>query len=607
MFLAASSSVQPPQSPPLFLLILGLLVFPAAPTAAISLSALPRTLSHGGNEEQLRNLYHIGTPLGLQVAMARFGNQIEDAETFDLMFPPEDDDGHLCSVPPSVNATAEGTELSQYTYPIGLFVKDEKCSHETKALNLIEMMIVVPRLNYLVVYGTDPQIETTLVYMDADSSENLKKLELIGALYVPTKPANELREQMEAQAADENKSPYFLDPDNQEFSFRVLVKNLYFQDGEDDTIQPEEDVDYDHNFYWFRFVLFAMLIVAPCFRAAWLWYQGGGRFIWRRDENGRIIGIQYIPPIPYWLAAGRFLPHNHEPNTSALTEEQFASLPEIKYEPADPFNATEGEDEDAAAAAASEDDNKNHNDELEMVVLSPETAEDKTPADGAAATAADTSVALSEKDLELQLSSSSLQQVTDTGMVEDDDGDTNASADDNARMEVGDTAPAVLVLGGEGNETPFECPGAPEESPITPPLPETASPQTTDTEEENDDRNTTTCTACSICIDDFVAGESLVLLPRCRHAFHRDCIHPWLRERQGCCPLCKTDVLPPRETETDHSAPSLVEEQDGEPARGDDDAAAVQASTGEPAREENGTAVAVDVEQEDTTGTGRDR
>ena len=205
---------------------------------------------------------------------------------------------------------------------------------------------------------------------------------------MPTKPASELQDRMNTQAATENKSPYFLDPDNQEFSFRVRVRNRYFQDGEDDTIpdrEPEEDVDYDQNFYWFRFVLFAMLIVAPCFRAAWLWYQGGGRFIWRRDESGRIIGIQYIPPIPYWLAAGRFLPHNHEPSTSALTEEQFASLPEIKYEPADPSNATEGEDEDAAAAAAaaSEDDRKNHNDELEMVVLSPETAEDIRPADGA--------------------------------------------------------------------------------------------------------------------------------------------------------------------------------------------------------------------------------
>jgi len=51
------------------------------------------------------------------------------------------------------------------------------------------------------------------------------------------------------------------------------------------------------------------------------------------------------------------------------------------------------------------------------------------------------------------------------------------------------------------------------------------------------------CTMCSICIDDFEAGEKLTLLPRCQHAFHRDCIHPWLTERQGNCPLCKTYVL----------------------------------------------------------------
>jgi hypothetical protein len=52
----------------------------------------------------------------------------------------------------------------------------------------------------------------------------------------------------------------------------------------------------------------------------------------------------------------------------------------------------------------------------------------------------------------------------------------------------------------------------------------------------------TTCTMCSICIDEFEAGERLTLLPRCQHAFHRDCIMPWLMERQGCCPLCKSNV-----------------------------------------------------------------
>ena len=56
---------------------------------------------------------------------------------------------------------------------------------------------------------------------------------------------------------------------------------------------------------------------------------------------------------------------------------------------------------------------------------------------------------------------------------------------------------------------------------------------------------TTTCTTCSICIDEFEEGETIRLLPRCGHAFHTQCILPWLQDRQGCCPLCKTEVLDP--------------------------------------------------------------
>jgi len=49
---------------------------------------------------------------------------------------------------------------------------------------------------------------------------------------------------------------------------------------------------------------------------------------------------------------------------------------------------------------------------------------------------------------------------------------------------------------------------------------------------------------CSICLDEFRPGEVLRLLPRCQHAFHTECILPWLTERQGCCPMCKVPVLP---------------------------------------------------------------
>ena len=43
------------------------------------------------------------------------------------------------------------------------------------------------------------------------------------------------------------------------------------------------------------------------------------------------------------------------------------------------------------------------------------------------------------------------------------------------------------------------------------------------------------CT-CSICTESFVQGARLRRLP-CGHAFHTDCVDPWLLERSATCPL----------------------------------------------------------------------
>jgi hypothetical protein len=56
---------------------------------------------------------------------------------------------------------------------------------------------------------------------------------------------------------------------------------------------------------------------------------------------------------------------------------------------------------------------------------------------------------------------------------------------------------------------------------------------------------TTMSTYCWICSVDFKEGELIRLLPRCGHAFHTECILPWLTERQGCCPCCKALVVCP--------------------------------------------------------------
>ncbi|KAF5788504.1 putative transcription factor C2H2 family [Helianthus annuus] len=46
---------------------------------------------------------------------------------------------------------------------------------------------------------------------------------------------------------------------------------------------------------------------------------------------------------------------------------------------------------------------------------------------------------------------------------------------------------------------------------------------------------------CSICLSRFEDVEVLRLLPKCKHAFHIDCVDQWLEKHSGC-PLCRCKV-----------------------------------------------------------------
>ncbi|KAF0906467.1 hypothetical protein E2562_011460 [Oryza meyeriana var. granulata] len=46
---------------------------------------------------------------------------------------------------------------------------------------------------------------------------------------------------------------------------------------------------------------------------------------------------------------------------------------------------------------------------------------------------------------------------------------------------------------------------------------------------------------CAVCLTTFDDGNDLRLLPHCSHAFHPDCIDPWL-EGHVTCPLCRANL-----------------------------------------------------------------
>ncbi|XP_058179584.1 E3 ubiquitin-protein ligase ATL31-like isoform X2 [Rhododendron vialii] len=70
--------------------------------------------------------------------------------------------------------------------------------------------------------------------------------------------------------------------------------------------------------------------------------------------------------------------------------------------------------------------------------------------------------------------------------------------------------------------------------------------------------------SCAVCVSEFGDNERLRLLPKCDHAFHPECIDPWLASH-STCPICRASLIqgiePTQSTEECNSRPELTEVQ----------------------------------------------
>ena len=340
------------------------------------------------------------------------------------------------------------------------------CPFDQKARVMLEMQEkLTSNLQYMIVYNHNTSEPNQLIVMSTSANRtSLSELDKIGAMFLSTNDAEWMMAKILLYANQSGLDYTFLSNANRDWDLQITMEvvspKVYGGSGGTSTSDPGSSTA---TFYWLRFVLFALLILSPCIRAGYLWYSGGGRILFSRNEQGRINGFQYVRPIPYWFATGAEMRMGHgEHEVLVLTEEQVLALPELVYK---------------AAPEVERDD--------------PENDEDNTTA------------TKESGDSELELA------------------DVEKVGDETSAEKVDHSPPKEVAADG------------------------TDSIQETGVRSSSDAGLSTTCTMCSICIDEFEDGETIRVLPKCKHGFHFDCIKPWLTERQSCCPLCKTNVLTP--------------------------------------------------------------
>lgn len=392
--------------------------------------------------------------------LANFGYMLDQRLRYNANFmTPPMNETQLCSFPSFSLINLD--RASRLNKPVALLVSLGGCSTGQKVEVALQIHKKVTNfLRFIVFYNNDPNNPDEIFPVDPPSNNTiyLDDLEEMSFSAISTATSSAILAHMERASLDSGKTPDFLGPTNDGWMLEMIIEtaaNPYVN-----TRSTSDRTFGNSNFYWFRIVLFALLVLSPFCRAMFLWWTGGGRIRLRRNENGRIVGFLYTPPMAYWFVShGTQEP---EPVADTMTTEEVMALPEIVYKP---------------------------------------------PTSEALGTTTEV------------LSDDSDDNVSDKPVAE--------NSDDGRLIKVVDRASA------------------------------TASQTTTEiSTDENGSPMTTCSTACSICIDDFEEGEKIRLL-RCGHAFHTECILPWLTRRQGCCPMCKKSVIPAGDEETNTAVESV--------------------------------------------------
>lgn len=369
-----------------------------------------------------------------------FGYDLSDRFVYqaELMLPPGNDT-QLCTFPSFLENQTE--TLFAVSRRIGIFVSLGGCDVSTKIKVALEIYKTISfQLRFVVFYNDDPNNQDEIIEIKAPSNISTTDLEELAFSVVSTSTGRDMMGRIEQHARISGSTPNFLGPGSDGWQLHMFLETFQA----DDVRFRTKSNDPLSRFFWYRVVLFCILVVSPLLRAFYLWWTGGGRIRFQRNEQGRIVGLVYTPPMPYWFVAhGTQEP---EPVANKLTSGQVMALPEITYEP-------------HPVAESGTNDSENNSSR-------------NTP----------------------------------------DESSSSGKADDKRLIKIIDRESMSF-----NSAHPLESSTSGAEL-------------------------TTTCTTCSICIEDYESGERIRLLP-CGHAFHTECILPWLTNRQGCCPLCKVRVM----------------------------------------------------------------